>query len=362
MPIPRKSCDSCFRARRRCDLTYPVCIRCEKNKRSCRYVPPARTPQTPQDNALDSVSITVGGVSTRAERVGLDFEAQDIPYDLPMVELMNSTVPNMAGPLGDLQPVSGSTESWEWAIEQLRSYPKAFSVSAETVFICMTQNTLLQPLRTAFGLCGAFSCMNERNKHTLFQVLDAEMSELIKPPTASTLLEDLARMQAIVLYQIIRLFDGDVEHCALAEQQHYVLSAQALRLLRRGEHELQNATPMWENWIVTESIRRTVMMTFGSYALYSIFRHGICPELPTMSMLPMSTKQAFWGSRDAYLQHSHEDATVRYADFTDVWIVSPPRKLDPYERFILVACKGLESVEALSLPDHVENFNFELQH
>lgn len=194
--------------------------------------------------------------------------------------------------------------------------------------------------------------MNEANKSILFQTLDAEVSELLTPVSSSTLLEDLSKMQALVLYQIIRLFNGELKQRNLAEQQQSVLGTWGLKLLQRTDAELQNVQPTWETWILTESIRRTVIVAFMANAVYSVFKNGICPELPTLSILPISTKQDFWNSRATYLRQSCDDATVKYTEFTAHWLASPPRRLEPFEKLILVACKGIGPVEALSSPDY----------
>lgn len=192
--------------------------------------------------------------------------------------------------------------------------------------------------------------MNEANQVVLFRTLDAEVSELLNPASSGTLLEDLSKLQIMVLYQIIRLFHGDIKQRTLAEQQQSFLGAWGLQLLRRADVELrdaQPASPTWQTWILAESIRRTVIVAFMVLAIYSVFKHGVCPE-PTLSILPISTKQAIWNSRAAYLQHSFEDKTMKYGDFTALWLALPPRKLEPFEKMILVACKGIELVEALS--------------
>ncbi|KAK9246138.1 hypothetical protein V1506DRAFT_195844 [Lipomyces tetrasporus] len=361
MPIRQRSCDTCFRGKRKCGLEYPACKRCQKNNRTCHYRYPS-PPQTMESSSFGVASNPVDAPASGPASVDLDFWSDtafeiDLNDSMLVRELMYPSVPDMLGQLGDLQPVSGNTQSWKWVIEQLKSYPRAFAQHAETVFIRkdLVCDSFPQAIRAAFGVCAACLCMDEDNESVLFRSLNAEVSDLLKKPTScGALLEDLTKLQAVVLYQIIRIFHGDIKQRALAEQQQSYLGAWGLQLLRRADVELRDAQPSWQTWILTESIRRTVIVAFMIYAVYSIFKHGVCPELPTLSILPISTKQAFWNSRATYLQHSYEDETVKYGDFTTVWLSSPPRKLEPFEKMILVACKGLERVEALSCPDSTE--------
>jgi hypothetical protein len=318
---------------------------------------------------LDVVSNAVDQPLSGAASVNLDFGSSGAPFFMGMndkwwmkeFELLYPSVPNMVGQLGELQPISGNTKSWKWVIEQLKGYPRAFAQHSETTFIHrdLIPDPVTQAIRTAFGVSAIYVCMNESNQSMLFRTIDSEVSELLKPATGSTLLEDLSKMQALVLYQIIRMFHDDLKQRTLAEQQQSLLGTRALQLLRRGDVELRDIQPTWETWLLTETIRRTVIVTFMVHAVYSIFKMGICPELPTLSVLPVSTRQDFWSSRAAYREHSAEDETMKYTEFTAFWLASPSRKLDAFEKMILVACKGIEPVEALSCPKNVGSISLE---
>ncbi|KAM0256122.1 hypothetical protein ACHAQJ_005209 [Trichoderma viride] len=278
----------------------------------------------------------------------------DFIQDTAMRGLLNPSVPNLVGQLGELQPVSGRSESWNWMLEELKSYPQVFAQRVETSFIHkkLARHPLLRPLRVSFGICAACICINESNKPVLFQAIKAETSELTKPASNSgTLLEDLSRLQAIVLYTIIRLFYGDMEQQSLAEQQKHLLGVWGFQLLQRADVELRQAPPSWESWILTESIRRTVLMAYMVYGVYSVFKYGICTEVPTLAVLPMSTKQVFWASQATYANHFLEDKTINYDEYSRLWLTWTPRRLESFEKVILVACKGIEAVEAFdSMP------------
>ncbi|OKL61678.1 hypothetical protein UA08_02987 [Talaromyces atroroseus] len=354
MPFRRRSCDACFSGRRKCDLAYPICGRCKQNKKTCNYVssPDTNTNKSDFGGALDhqtpSSTTSLGIDSWLLEDAAFEMDLNDSVLMTGLLEPKN--VPNMLGELGELEPVSGHTRSWKWVIERLKDYPREFVRRTETPFIhrntCLN-NTGAEVLRGAFGICAACVCMNATNQPMLFEALNAELAKLLQPGTSSSLREDLAKMQAIVLYQLIRLFHGDIKQRALVEQQQEHISASMLHLLRRANVELSVAQPTWETWIFSESTRRTVMVAFMIYAVYSIFKHEICPELPTLSILPVSTKQEFWTSEITYLLHTSQEKIVKYSEFTSLWLLSPSRMLHSFEKLILVACKGIEPLEAL---------------
>ncbi|KAL5343602.1 ER protein Pkr1-domain-containing protein [Aspergillus crustosus] len=260
--------------------------------------------------------------------------------------------PSLFGELGEMQHQASSlTDTWKWMISQLQSYPRAFARDAETLFIHknLCPDPSLRKTRATLGVCALNACLSEENQPVLFQILDAEVVDLLQRPLNTTLAEDLFSLQTMVLFQIIRLFHGHPRQQAIADQQATPLKAWALKLLQRADTELPDPGLTWEDWILKESTRRTVMLAFMLYAADSVQRHGVCLELPTLGVLPVSTNFAFWHSRSLYLENIGREKTLKYGDFTTVWLASPPRKLDEFERLLLTACKGLEQVNAHSL-------------
>ena len=288
-----------------------------------------------------------------AAPIGLNLESLGSPFHIGsslsvcLVELLHPSIPNSIGQLGEVVPVHGPTESVTWVIEELKSYPRAYAQLGQTAFIHrnIVSNSLLPPSRTALGICSACVYMNEANEPLIFRTIEAEVSELVRGKSGSTLLEELSKMQAMVLYTIIRLFSGDVEKRICAEQQRFLLGIWGMRLLQRADMELSQAQVCWNTWILTESVRRTVLIAHVAYGAYSIAQYGICAELPTLAVLPLSTKQVFWHSQTTYFDHFLEDETKSYAEFTDLWLASTARSLESFEKLLLVACRGLDAVE-----------------
>lgn len=265
---------------------------------------------------------------------------------------MHLTIPNQLGILGDPQPVSGSDRSWQWVVKELKYSPAALVQLGESTFIHKTlhQDALPPPIRTAFGICAAHLTVPQANKRLFFRSLEAEAAELLKSTTSGTIPQELSKLQAAALYLIIGLLHGGIKERVNAERQESRMMMMGLQLLRRADQELDNAELKWETWVVAESTRRTVMVIFLVYGLYSLSKDGICCGFPTMAVLPVSTSASSWISEGIYAENPSPNATTTYGDFTQSWIASPARKLEPFEKLLLVACKGLDAVEILSLP------------
>jgi len=193
MSIRRKSCDPCFTARRKCDLRYPVCERCERNSKTCHYrYLPQLAADTTEVNAVGSLP----NVSHPRQLNSLD--SQNIPLQLDhnltfdFTTSRHSSIPRTLGDLGDLSPITGCTPSWRWIFEQIQDFPLAFARQAETVFIhsALYGESFPKPFRAAFEICAACVSLNDRNRSVLFQYLDTEIKELLSSVPTSTLLED----------------------------------------------------------------------------------------------------------------------------------------------------------------------------
>ncbi|KAJ9145118.1 Zn(2)-C6 fungal-type DNA-binding domain-containing protein [Pleurostoma richardsiae] len=343
MSIRRKSCEPCFKSRRKCDLTYPACKRCQQNSKRCHYVYP---PQLSVDsrnatNALSSGSASNTGQPSRVRDGRNTLLPQYHDEALQVDEMRPRTVPRLLGRLGELPPVSG-TMSLGWIFDRLRDCPLVFARQAETLFIHrdLFRDSFPRPLRAAFGICAGCAVMNERNQSTLFHALDAEMLELLPSTPTSTLLEDLVRLQAAVLYEIVRLFYGGLEQRIVAERQEYLIRSHGLKLLQRADAELGNAPRTWESWVLAESVRRTVVIAFKLYTTYSTFRGGTCTEIAALSILPVSTRPNLWSSRDAYLQHPDRDETTTYGDFSCRQAVASRGNRETFEKMLVLGCTG----------------------
>jgi hypothetical protein len=415
MSLRRKSCNACFKSRRKCNRDYPTCASCRRTKKDCYYayamIPQPGLPDhlvstesenTDGDDLVDTLMTAGNGVSTATDMLHptiLDFEPYQSAFPLEDMRQPDdaitsrsqfsftsqqcspamfpsripstsptSSIPSFLGGLGDLQRVEGSTESWQWVINELKRCPRDLAMRGETLFLHKELYRSMMPaaIRTALGLSATYCLLNESNQHVMFQAIDAEVFDLLQTPSLSgvdiaraknsgddggmTLIEELARLQALTLYQMIRMYEGGLEQRALVDLQRGIMTTRALQLLRRLRAERDNDHG-WHAWIIAESIRRTVLTVYMFYAVYSIAIHGFCIDFPTIAKLPVSTSPELWHSGDLHPSQrwsNETERTLAYEDYTEAWMVSPHVTLLPFEKFLVVPCKGLEGVAAYS--------------
>ncbi|KAK7968852.1 hypothetical protein PG988_007925 [Apiospora saccharicola] len=443
MSLRRKSCDACYHGRRKCDRAYPVCGTCRRTKKTCHFAYSPTSAVSPDINARVEARSLAGPIGHSAN-VNLptsgdsDFVVFDIPGGdqsashlsisgwasndvIPSIEFLASwqqapdiapssprrtrnmrppavvSIPGYLGGLGTLQRVEGSTESWQWVINELKRFPHELATRGETLFLHreLYRGSMPPAIRATIGVSAMFALLNDQNRQMLFRVVDAEVLELLKTDPSlrnasthtngndgvsnnndkinsskgMTLIEELARLQAFLLYQMMRLFGGGLEQRLAVEQQHILLTTWALRLLTRSEAEVMVVDDedgvgdrrhprasaddnQWHAWLVGESVRRTVLTVYLFYAMYSLATHGFCADFPVLTKLPVSDSFELWHSEPAGLLQERQrrvdretGQTVAYDEYTQSWAVSPLKRMDPFEKFLIIPCKGFESID-----------------
>uniref|UniRef100_A0A8H7K3W7 Zn(2)-C6 fungal-type domain-containing protein n=1 Tax=Bionectria ochroleuca TaxID=29856 RepID=A0A8H7K3W7_BIOOC len=133
-----------------------------------------------------------------------------------------------------------------------------------------------------------YSNRTEENSVMVMRSLHKNIKELVEGEGfqgAGTPLERLARTQALFLYQVIRLMDGDIILRSMGENDIPLLHdwIEDLCGLREnlGEQAHLAITGMrsqppkeWERWIFAESVRRTIIMAHSFLVMYSLMNNS----------------------------------------------------------------------------------------
>jgi hypothetical protein len=97
-------------------------------------------------------------------------------------------------------------------VQSLKGYPGTFAKDNRTPWMhgYLYKDQMPSSIRSCFTVSTLYSNMTSSNKTSVFRVLCQSLNELKRQQLANTPQERLARAQALFLYQIIGLFDGDV--------------------------------------------------------------------------------------------------------------------------------------------------------
>ncbi|KAK7999029.1 hypothetical protein PG991_014704 [Apiospora marii] len=181
-----------------------------------------------------------------------------------------------------------------------------------------------------------FLARGSANQNSIFQLVDDRVTQLFEDQLredlssssagsgsqARDLFSRLSRVQALVAYQMVRLFDGDIRMRARAEADIPTLTAWTRDLwtqTRRsvaptpggdastsplnqsipfdGIVSLDAAVVTWKLWILTESIRRTWLVANLMMEVYHYIKHGWskCPGSIAFTM-----RAGLWGAETAW--------------------------------------------------------------
>lgn len=319
----------------------PACSRCQRNNKNCQY---AYLP-LPSDGQTEQPGQVSNQISRYDQR-----ETTPLSQNVAIVGVPWHSVPWSLGQLGT-QPRVVGLESHTWAYTQLRDYPQVFATKGENIFIHPTlyRSSFPASIRTAFGICAAVTLSpNQQTRPLIFQAVDAEVLSLLRFSLTGSLFENLAAFQALVLYQIVRVFYGDMKEQWAAEQQEFIVRSIGLRLLRQAEAEIPVPSTTRQSWVLAESVRRTVLFSFKLYTVYWSFRAGTCKETGALNHLPLSANPGLWDSQEVDFENVARDTIITHGQLLERWQAAPQRKLDRYEKFLIVAGKGAPTVEALS--------------
>lgn len=275
----------------------------------------------------------------------------------------------------------------EYAARRIARIPKVFAETAQAPFI---HRRLLQacespppPLQDALNACALYCLKNPYNQALVLRNIEAKASQLIvgtPDPLRLSRSDLLAALQALLLYQILRLFDGDIRLRAQAETDEATLLAWT-RLLRARMHQVglvspalspapsadatpsrqQTTPPEWLNWLLEESIRRTVFMAIILKECYGYLKFGY--DKVSVKGLGITAQAALWdaqsefGWRTAYCERSRLE--MRLVHWEDDLATAKPDDLEELGVLTMAVHRGLESTAEWLGKIHVARFGLE---
>lgn len=347
----QKSCTICVEGKRRCDRQTPQCSRCAERGLKCTYIKspsnatarssklnPA-SPQSPRYSSIDPVSEEIfAGWSLRSQtlvntspRLGSFSPLTTMPAFCPAIFFPDFVRPD------------------RWSIEKvlknMRSFPEMLARSGATPFmhVRLYESDMPTAIQDAFAVSAVYLSRTAETKDLSLRVLEAKSKSLIQQlRQTSSLRELLASVQALLIFQIIQLFQGDTRVRALAEQNMELLREWTTRLQMQGEDLRDPVT--WQDWIFAESIRRTVVISILLDSLYWTLQFGYCTQAKVLSMLPVTPVSELWecSSRTGWSGTVPQKTNaVLYGDFAMAWKEGRVnQELDDFQRFLLAPCVG----------------------
>lgn len=209
-----------------------------------------------------------------------------------------------------------------------------------------------------------YSSKTKTSGPVILRCIESYVEDLLRSDPPSTIQERLAHTQALLLYHIIRLLDGDLRSRAQAERQLSNLDDSVDALLPyiefdidgpgKGQLSLYPLAPtkaFWTNWILQESARRTLLFSLYFLQAYRIIA-GIQPALcdgrsAMCRSLTISSHLWYANSAVAFAQAWNENRyfVVPDCSFEPVIKEAAAEDVDAFGRIMLSSCMGIEEAE-----------------
>ncbi|KAL6361506.1 hypothetical protein LRP88_04975 [Fusarium phalaenopsidis] len=248
----------------------------------------------------ESASSTPPAVSQLDGPIVDDFNAVIADIDTNFNELASFDVPlddatlDLIQPSLELSPPSTKefgaipeaiTGRLKWSIAEIQKAPSTMVLENQTPWChaLLYKNEMPRSMQDAHAACALYLAKNRVNSPFIFRSIETRVNDLLSAPPPVTPFECLAHTHALLLYQIIRLFDGDIGARASAERMIPAIESSAMALFSHVQFDLDRTSTcslplfpiaptktFWMDWILQESLRRTLLFTFYFMQIYRI--------------------------------------------------------------------------------------------
>jgi hypothetical protein len=247
----------------------------------------------------------------------------------------------------------------QYAIDRLQEAPRLAVAAAATPW----QHRALYAARTprslqdALGACALHGAKNRVNAPFVMRMVECRADDILAapPPPADDRLEALARVHALLLLQIVRVFDGDIAARAAAERAIGALEGAAMALLPFIDFQepegvlslypLEDTRSFWLEWVFMESARRTYLIVFFFTQLFRLFL-GIPPMCDGKMFLAhgWTLSAHLWSAEDAVdfaiAWREKRHFMVTHSDFMGVLRDARADDVEVFGKILLTALLG----------------------
>jgi hypothetical protein len=237
-------------------------------------------------------------------------------------------------------------------------------------------------MQDAYTTLSSYLLRKPTNEQMIFRILEERVRRLVATQGLEEWPEKdqddlhsislLARVQSLLIYLILGLFDGDIRLRHLAESQMPVLEKWVDEMIDHSNQMLsagadsatkgqlfsqlnvQNVNNLenlnWHCWIVAESTQRTWMMATGIQAVYSMMQLGKMPQC-TGSMV-VTTGPGVWEATSAVtwsrLCLEIKLGIVRMSEAERLFVEAAPEEVNEFTKVFLEATYGKDRMERWS--------------
>ncbi|KAF5597583.1 uncharacterized protein FSUBG_8415 [Fusarium subglutinans] len=251
-------------------------------------------------------------------------------------------------------------ERAEYEASRIVHQVKTFAESGQTSFIHCSQTSNSTVLRDALAACSLYTARNSANAslvtseisrraELLIQATDTAIALGPLSSQSATSLDLLPSVQAMLVYQCIRLFWDDNSLQEQAEQDAKSI-ARWIDILQALAQETTSSNSKfnqpWKDWVRAESIQRTMIFADLVESIYTFLKFGWYQQSTRLAELGFTGRATIWNARSlTEWQKAIEQKTWLRLDmsrFLDSVKGTCLDDLDELGTMILVSYEGFE--------------------
>ncbi|KAF5849011.1 hypothetical protein GGP41_010135 [Bipolaris sorokiniana] len=215
-------------------------------------------------------------------------------------------------------------------------------------------------LQDAHAACALYINKNEINAERVAHHIRSRVEELINEIVPDTPIEILARTHAIMLYQLMIVFGGDIRVCAQADafSSHLEEMGAMLLPIATEENEHIGALPLypstaahsaWRSFIFRESARRTVLAAYQITVMYTVLTGQMKTCSPDVALKSRITLSAhLWKATNAFdfamSWNAKNHFVIEGLNFASLLKAAQPDDLDVFGNILLISLQGIDDI------------------
>ncbi|KAH7552804.1 hypothetical protein BM1_08755 [Bipolaris maydis] len=396
----QKSCSECAKSKRKCGLEQPGCARCIRRHFSCIYpsqpyihatVPQSSTANVDTRNdeshlPLDftdlahfnlDVNLDESAVATTSSTDTLDFYfpasttcVTPLPATLQNFPDFNSQTALQKAPTQsknqflsmNLSPYARARMSY--FLEHMQLVPRTMVEQNCTPWMHSTlyDDHMPRCFQDAHAACALYITKNEINAERVANHIRNRVEEMINQTASDAPIEILARTHAIMLYQLMFVFGGNVSFWAQAEALASHLEDMGAMLLPIAAEENEHvgdlplypstaAHSAWRSFIFRESARRTLLAAYQITVMYTVLSGQMKTCNQDTALKSRITLSAhLWKATNAFdfamSWNAKNHFVVKGLDFTNLLKEAQPDDLDVFGNILLISLQGIDDIRA----------------
>ncbi|KAH7379174.1 hypothetical protein DE146DRAFT_306489 [Phaeosphaeria sp. MPI-PUGE-AT-0046c] len=363
-------CMNCAEARRKCTKERPQCRRCQTRGRTCSY-PPSK----PSSFIILPVeSTTISNAVTRSN-FGMTRIPSPIELNLPVLDdriasrwFASPETWVIDPPHAQLYlPPPFTLADYNRMLRKVVDWLIRWVETASNPFIHhqLWKKCFPAEIQNAYMALAAFLHKTSSNAEIISRIIEDRVTELVAnglilnaEPNMRDDVLNLGRVQALLVYQCIGLYDGDVRLRKLAERHLNILESWVNILMQHTSSMVTVATPpdnvppgnsLWYSWIIAESVRRIWLVTAGMQGMYRYFAQSGGPQPPCLGGTIFTSRNGFWEAPSALAwekQCSERfSGLVRLTETEKMLAMVPKEEISEFAKMVLECTYGSDWCE-----------------